>query len=173
MASGTTTGVPPSIRMRRINWSAWPVLNPGVAIADTNKDGIPDEWLQTNFPGKTANDLNNEGYTCLEVYLNSLVSQIITGQNSEAISSGANSPVVNSSWISAYVNSQSNKLIVNSEKIIDRIEVYGISGNLMMRNSMDAFSNEFDMSLFNKGVYLIRFITENKEDNVVKKVIKI
>ncbi len=40
---------------------------------DSNIDGIPDGWLEKKYPGKTANDLNEEGYTYLEVYLNSLV----------------------------------------------------------------------------------------------------
>jgi pectate lyase len=40
---------------------------------DSNIDGIPDGWLEKNFPGKKANDTNSEGYTYLEVYLNNLL----------------------------------------------------------------------------------------------------
>ena len=40
---------------------------------DSDIDGIPDGWLDKKYPGKKANDVNNEGYTYLEVYLNSLV----------------------------------------------------------------------------------------------------
>lgn len=40
---------------------------------DSDIDGIPDGWLDANFPGKSANDRNAEGYTYLEVYLNSLL----------------------------------------------------------------------------------------------------
>lgn len=43
---------------------------------DTNIDGIPDGWLEANYPDKTANSVNEEGYTYLEVYLNSLVEHI-------------------------------------------------------------------------------------------------
>jgi len=42
---------------------------------DSDMDGIPDGWLEKKYPGKDANDLNKEGYTYLEVYLNSLVSK--------------------------------------------------------------------------------------------------
>ncbi len=41
--------------------------------ADSNIDGIPDGWLEQHYPGKSANDLNEDGYTYLEVYLNSLI----------------------------------------------------------------------------------------------------
>lgn len=42
-------------------------------IKDENNDGIPDKWLQENYPGKKARDYTPEGYTYLESYLNSLV----------------------------------------------------------------------------------------------------
>lgn len=42
-------------------------------VMDTNVDGIPDGWLEQNYPDKKATDLNEEGYTYLEVYLNGLV----------------------------------------------------------------------------------------------------
>lgn len=58
----------------------WPAYNTATPEPDSNRDGIPDGWLETNYPGKTANDLNEEGYTYLEVYLNSLVHDIIVGQ---------------------------------------------------------------------------------------------
>ena len=44
---------------------------------DSDMDGVPDGWLEKNYPGKTANDTNADGYTYLEVYLNSLVEHII------------------------------------------------------------------------------------------------
>ncbi len=47
---------------------------------DNDADGIPDEWLAQNYPGKTANELNEFGYTYLEVYLNSLVAEITQNQ---------------------------------------------------------------------------------------------
>lgn len=51
--------------------------NENEVISDTDIDGIPDGWLEKNYPGKTANELNEEGYTYLEVYLNGLVNHII------------------------------------------------------------------------------------------------
>ncbi len=58
----------------------WPVLTPGSPVIDDDKDGIKDGWLEKNYPGKKATDFNEEGYTYLEVYLNSLVSDITKNQ---------------------------------------------------------------------------------------------
>ena len=52
-------------------------FDPQEVIVDTNIDGIPDGWLEAKYPNKTANDTNEEGYTYLEVYLNSLVKDIM------------------------------------------------------------------------------------------------
>jgi len=56
----------------------WPAYASGEPPLDTARDGIPDEWkkahgLQLNVPN-VANAVTAEGYTQLEVYLNSLVS---------------------------------------------------------------------------------------------------
>ena len=48
-------------------------FDPKEVPVDSNVDGIPDGWLEKKYPGKTANDLDKDGYTYLEVYLNSLV----------------------------------------------------------------------------------------------------
>lgn len=50
--------------------------DPSKVIIDNNKDGIPDGWLEKYYPGKIAADKNDEGYTYLEVYLNSLVNDL-------------------------------------------------------------------------------------------------
>ncbi len=62
------------------NWSAWPELLSEASLPDSDRDGIPDGWLDNNYPGKKAIDVHEQGYTYLEVYLNSLVEEITTGQ---------------------------------------------------------------------------------------------
>ncbi|HBZ34498.1 MAG TPA: pectate lyase [Bacteroidales bacterium] len=53
---------------------AYPTYNSLPAPVDSNDDGIPDDWFAANVPaGKTANDTNADGYTYVEVYINSLV----------------------------------------------------------------------------------------------------
>ena len=60
--------------------SAWPTLTEGEKWTDTDGDGMPDEWETAN--GLNPNDAQDgkqasvEGYTNLEVYMNSLVADI-------------------------------------------------------------------------------------------------
>lgn len=65
--------------------SGWPMLNSTEAPVDTDGDGMPDEWETVN--GLDPNDpadgkiLDEDGYSNLENYLNSLVAHITEAQN--------------------------------------------------------------------------------------------
>lgn len=55
----------------------WPDLTPGAAAADTDADGMPDEWetrlgLDSNT-GDSARDRDHDGYTNIEEYINALL----------------------------------------------------------------------------------------------------
>ena len=71
------------------DWSAWPELKSETAPTDTDGDGIPDEWEKANgLNPKDAADgkqTNADGYTNLEVYMNSLVADITERQNEGGI----------------------------------------------------------------------------------------
>ena len=54
----------------------WPEYKSLPAPKDTNRDGIPDGWLEKKYPGKKATDVDKNGYTYLEVYLNELVKKV-------------------------------------------------------------------------------------------------
>ncbi len=54
----------------------WPEYKSQPAPKDTNRDGIPDGWLEKKYPGKNATDVDKNGYTYLEVYLNELVKKV-------------------------------------------------------------------------------------------------
>lgn len=64
--------------------TGWPTLAQGIAQADTDGDGIPDVWETAN--GLNPNDAsdgtvkNSDGYTNLELYMNSLVADITAAQ---------------------------------------------------------------------------------------------
>jgi len=57
----------------------WPAYASGEPPADSAHDGIPDDWKKAHGLSLTnpnvSNVLNAEGYTWLEVYLNSLISK--------------------------------------------------------------------------------------------------
>ncbi len=59
----------------------YPALNPGTALADTDRDGMPDAWEDGNGLNKSASSdaklyTLDKNYTNLEVYLNSLVGDL-------------------------------------------------------------------------------------------------
>ena len=54
----------------------WPEYKSLPAPKDTNRDGIPDGWLEKKYPGKKATDVDKNGYTYLEVYLNDLIKKV-------------------------------------------------------------------------------------------------
>lgn len=62
------------------NWSAWPELKGSTPLTDNDRDGIPDGWLDENYPNMKANDFDKEGYSYLEVYLNTIVKEITQNQ---------------------------------------------------------------------------------------------
>lgn len=68
--------------------SPWPTLVQGIVPTDTDGDGMPDDWEETNnLNPNDANDgmmIADNGYTNLENYMNSLVSDIMTQQNEGA-----------------------------------------------------------------------------------------
>ena len=71
------------------DWQPWPVLNSDPYPTDTDQDGMPDEWENAN--GLNPNDKadgacdSGNGYTNLEVYMNSLVADITASQNAGGI----------------------------------------------------------------------------------------
>lgn len=73
-------------------WYAWPTLNSTSALTDTDQDGMPDDWeTANNLNPSDANDrntFNSDGYTMLEVYLNSLINHIMEGGLAEGTGQG-------------------------------------------------------------------------------------
>ena len=70
------------------DWSPWPELKSETAPVDTDADAMPDECeTQNGLDPKNPEDRNTrneEGYTMLEVYLNSLVADITEAQYQDA-----------------------------------------------------------------------------------------
>jgi hypothetical protein len=75
------------------DWTAWPVLKSLPCPTDTDQDGMPDAWETANGLNPTnaldASTTNSSGYTMLEVYMNSLVSDIMAAGNEGGTASGS------------------------------------------------------------------------------------
>ncbi|GAA4300208.1 pectate lyase family protein [Nibribacter koreensis] len=66
----------------------WPSLESLPAPTDTDKDGMPDTWetqqgLNPNNAEDRNADADNDGYTNLEEYLNSMTTAVVTGSREE------------------------------------------------------------------------------------------
>jgi hypothetical protein len=51
----------------------WLIYKSKKAPVDTNADGVPDKWLKKNYKDKLASEIASNGYSYLEIYLNSLI----------------------------------------------------------------------------------------------------
>lgn len=110
------------------DWSAWPELATG-PVPDYTVSGIPSGWLEIHYPGKQANDLNEENYTYLEVYLNSLVQDITQGQNAGGITALA--PVAVSRPLTIMYEASTRQLVINAELPIITVRIYTPAGQLV------------------------------------------
>jgi predicted neuraminidase len=87
------TGIPTygkGVVMDPADVGGWPELSSDPAPVDTDKDGIPDDWelandLDPNDP-EDRNIYSPEGYTMLEVYLDSLVKDLTVGVDDFTVS---------------------------------------------------------------------------------------
>ncbi len=88
------------------DWSAWPTLNSAPAPADTDRDGMPDDWEAAN--GLNPNDASDgaittsDGYTNLEHYLNSIVARITEAQYEGGVQQGSIVEQEDPSEVSSY-----------------------------------------------------------------------
>jgi hypothetical protein len=150
----------------------WPAYNSTAAPADSDSDGIPDGWLDANYPGKTANQLNAEGYTYLEVYINSLVENITAGQNEGALVSGIFSPKMsNDTSIQAIYQPNNNKLILKSDDNINRIILRDLAGRTLKSESFNNQDVSIDVSELSSSVYLISVYDNAKNVKTIKVIL--
>jgi len=147
----------------------WPEYNSTVAPPDTNSDGIPDGWLENFYPGKSANDLNPDGYTFLEVYINSLVKNITDRQNEGAVVAGVHLPVSPvRSEIYATLNNNSASIHIQSDQIIKKLYVRDITGKSIGIYIANALNYEIDASGLKPGIYIISVINLQNEIKTIK-----
>jgi pectate lyase len=86
---------------------------------------------------------------------------ISTVYNSTGRMSGSNDieEVAETSKLTLYPNPVSSELNISSDKTIQKVEVYNLSGSLV--NAQKGNSNTLDMSNLSNGSYLLKVFTEN------------
>lgn len=140
----------------------WPELKSTAAPVDSNIDGIPDGWLEANYPGKKATDVNGEGYTYLEVYINSLVSQITESQNQDAVISSVNTTKSEVSQPVAFYEKTINIIQLLSPQEIRSVELLTIEGkSIMQLFGKNQTTMQIPCGNIKKGVYLLKLMYDN------------
>jgi len=152
----------------------WPPYNSTTAPTDTDIDGMPDSWETANGlnPNNAADGnaftLSTEGYTNLEVYLNSLVSTIIQGQNAEGtISSDISEPKIASAPIRVFCNN--GNWSVQSEMPLRKFEVFNMYGQQILSKELKDETNwNGTTSSLKSGLYLFKYYPENAQSGILK-----
>ena len=144
----------------------WPVLQTDDAPVDTDEDGMPDDWEKANNlnqedPGDAQLKSVDGVYPNVEVYINSLVSEIIEAQNQDGILTSAKTISVEKNPIKAYWNNSSKEIIVNHSDMVKRISVYSISGTLFAEKNFYSTSVRMKVNDIQPGIYVVRIVDEN------------
>lgn len=132
----------------------WPELKSAPAPLDTDGDGMPDEWeMKYGLDPQTAdnNQLNAEGYTAIEVYINSLAGETMNtnfgGASVESLTADVES--LTATWCP-----ETSMLTLSTDGIGATLSVYTLSG--MLTRQMIADDNRVDLSSLSQGTYIVK-----------------
>jgi len=145
-------------------WTAWPALLQEAVLTDSDKDGIPDGWLEANYPANKATDVNEDGYTYLEVYLNSLVEEITRKQNEKAIT-GIETDITaeKTNRLNIFYNKKTGEINIQANKNMVFSAIYNITG-VLISNTDCGNKKEIACNINNlqSNFYIIRVSLEDK-----------
>ncbi|MDL2241830.1 pectate lyase, partial [Bacteroidales bacterium OttesenSCG-928-L03] len=155
------------------DWTPWPILAEGTVPVDSNRDGIPDDWKAEHCPDNNARDKNEEGYTYVEVYLNSLVEEITTKQNEGATRTemSVNIDEVKPNILRAYYDSEAQTIVVNADEPLLELKVYSVAGVLIADQAGDDLRHGLNIPANSAGVLIIKALTTNKQALTAKVMI--
>ena len=144
------------------NETPWPTLVQTEALADSDGDGMPDEWEMANglnpADSTDGNIRDEEGYTRLEHYLNSLVAGITTAQNEGGVVEGYTVPATEEDLTGA-LNIPTTALDLDKAEII--FDPNGRKAAKVLNNSFDSFCHN-DQAVFllnckEEGIYTFTY----------------
>ncbi|WP_159517974.1 T9SS type A sorting domain-containing protein [Sunxiuqinia indica] len=138
----------------------WPSLNSSTTLKDTDQDGMPDDWeekngLNLNDPNDRNDDLNGNGYTNLEEYLNGI----------QAIPTSVNNYIFEKSdALRCYPNPTRSNLFVDLRGIgKSDIAIYNIFGKLVYRAKANEGIYHIGEHGLSSGTYIVKIIDSNKK----------
>lgn len=155
----------------------WPAYANGDAPTDTDKDGMPDEWeteqgLDMNDASDRNGDMDEDGYTNLEEYLNSLVEE--QEPPTSLTESKKNTELFNcqffalSKKLSVNLNS-SNRKEVSIDIVTLTGKTFPIVVNALLNNDRSSF--DIDVSRFSNEPIILLKVVVDKEISCKKVVL--
>ncbi len=157
------------------------IVNAGTRVVDFKFKGI-------NLPASSVNEPASHGYVRYKLNLNPSLplgtsiknrahiyfdynSAVSTNQtiNTIALTTGINQNALNSMVI-MYPNPTKDNVNINSSVIISRIEVMNLVGQVITAKDVNSFNTNIDLSMLNKGVYLVQMHTASGP--IIKKLVK-
>lgn len=159
------------------NVGGWPVLESLSKPTDSNNDGIPDEWAAKYLPqGKTYRSIDEEtGYSYLELYINSLVDELMKAGYEQAESSPSKDDFglkgtttgmeeqVSSSTLS--LHKTGDKIVISGLEGKSTVEVYDLTGRLL--ESQVGYDSRQELSLLQPAIVRITDSRQTKSFKVL------
>ena len=133
--------------------------------ADNDNDGMPDEWETAHglnpANAEDRNWLTAEGYTALEVYLNSLMGEVIN----PVFFSGVKNTTVNQ--VQIFPTTVYDKISYKSDAQVNGISVISITGSKLIKVKTSS-DNSIDVSSLAKGCYFLEIRMDQQKKEVFK-----
>lgn len=142
----------------------WPVLNSTPAPTDSDNDGMPDSWeVQKSLDPKNPADgllyTLDSKYTNVEVYINSIVASITDSQNKDGIYTGISLLSVPEKTFT--IRKESGFLKILSPQLIKMVQIYSLTGQLLVTGYYNSQEINVPMSQFQKCVLIVRVLHES------------
>ncbi|HPR30682.1 MAG TPA: right-handed parallel beta-helix repeat-containing protein [Prolixibacteraceae bacterium] len=156
------------------DWSPWPVLHAGTAPTDSDSDGMPDVWenernLNSHNPDDGPALTLDSAYTNLEVYLNELVQDIVSNQNTQdGPSSLDRKRKTTQSNLIVLPNPASSMLFIHSETPIVSLHILNMQGRVIQERKPFSTSSSFAVNHLPQSLYLIKTLDEKNRMEVQK-----
>jgi hypothetical protein len=145
----------------------WPELSSLPAPTDSDSDGMPDDWevnhgLDKNSPSDAQTVTVDGKYPNVEVYINSLVSDITENQVKDA-------PVTSSNYIKKEDNpvrlylAHPGLLKIDLDLEITRVDIFSVTGTLIKSHRFCKSSAEMDVNSLKSGIYFVRILDNQQK----------
>lgn len=153
--------------------NGWPELKSTEAPADTDNDGMPDDWedasgLNKNNPDDAQLTTVDDTYPNVEVYINSLVDSIMVNENEGGWFTSTSEIKTNANPVKIYFNSKNNELRIKYSGEIKCMQIYNTTGSLL--NTIQGNTNQLKVCLpgLKSGIYIARILNEKNEWHATK-----